>query len=101
MLELILLLLVIFWFMGYGPIAALHVPLFSLAGFGINLWDILIFLLIIWLIDALPGSIRVIVVVAMIIWLLGLFGLIAIPLPSNFVIIAIIVGLGLYLISKR
>jgi hypothetical protein len=101
MLGLILLLLIIFWFMGYGPLEALRIHLFSFAGRSINLWDVLIFLLIIWLIDALPGPIRSIVVIALIIWLLGVFGIIAIPIFSNLVIIAVIIGLGLYLISGR
>ena len=85
--------------MGYGPLAALRIPLFAFNRFHVNLWDILIFLLIIWLIDALPGPIRSIVVIALVIWLLGFFGIIAIPIFSNLVIIAIIIGLGLYLIS--
>ncbi len=101
MLALILLLLIIFWFMGYGPLAALRIPLFAIGRIHVNLWDILIFLLIIWLIDALPGPIRAIVVIALVIWLLGFFGFIAIPMFNNLVIIAVIVGLGLYLISGR
>lgn len=101
MLGLILLLLIIFWFMGYGPVAAVHIPLFSIGKFPINLWDILIFLLIIWLIDTLPGPIRAVVIIMLVIWLLGVFGFIAIPMFSNIVIIAIIVGLGLYLITNK
>lgn len=87
--------------MGYGPLVALHIPLFSIGKYAINLWDILIFLLIMWLIDTLPKPLRVIVVIALVIWLLGVFGIIAIPMFSNLVIIAIIVGLGLYLITNR
>lgn len=101
MLGIILLLLILFWFMGYGPLAALRIHLFSIGRISVNLWDILIFLLIIWLIDTLPGPVRSIVVIALIIWLLGFFGIIAIPMFSNIVIIAVIVGLGLYLISNK
>lgn len=101
MLGLILLLLIIFWFMGYGPLVALHITLFNIGKYAINLWDILIFLLIMWLIEALPKPLRIIVIIALIIWLLGVFGIIAIPMFSNIVIIAIIVGLGLYLISNK
>ena len=101
MLALILVLLIIFWFMGYGPLEALRVHLFSVGRLSVNLWDILIFLLIIWLIDALPGPLRSIVVITLIIWLLGVLGIIAIPALSNLVIIAVIVGLGFYLIGGR
>ena len=87
--------------MGYGPLAALRIPLFTFSRFSVNLWDVLIFLLIIWLIDALPGALRSVVVIALLIWLLGFFGIIAIPMFNNLVIIAVIVGLGLYLISGR
>jgi hypothetical protein len=101
MLGFILLLLILFWFMGYGPLEALRVHLFSVGRVSVNLWDILIFLLIIWLIDTLPGPVRTIVIIALVIWLLGFFGIIAIPMFSNIVIIAVIVGLGLYLISGK
>lgn len=101
MLSIILILLIIFWFAGYGPLLALRIPLFTIGRLNVNLWDVLIFLLIIWLIDALPGPIRSVVVIALVIWLLGFFGIIAIPMFSNIVIIAVIVGLGLYLISGR
>ena len=101
MLSIILLLLILFWFMGYGPVVALHIPLFSIGKFPINLWDILIFLLIIWLIDTLPGPIRAIVIIMLVIWLLSVFGFIAIPILSNVVIIAIIVGLGFYLLNNK
>jgi hypothetical protein len=101
MLQIILLLLIIFWFMGYGPLTALHIPLFSLGHFAVNLWDILIFLLILWLIEALPGVLRAVVVIALVVWLLGVFGFIVVPMFSNIVIIAIIVGLGLYLVKGK
>lgn len=101
MLGLILVLLIIFWFMGYGPLAALRFPLFYLGHFRVDLWNILIFLLIIWLIDSLPGALRSIVVIALVIWLLSLFGVIAVPMFSNLIIIAVIVGLGIYLISEK
>lgn len=92
-------LLVVFWFLGYGPIAALKFPLFYLGHLRVDLWNIIIFLLIIWLIDTLPGVLRSIVVIALVIWLLSVFGIIAIPMFSNLVIVAVIVGLGIYLIS--
>lgn len=97
----LLVILAIFWFLGYGPLTALKVPLVTLGKFSINLWDIFIFLIIIWLIDLLPGPIRSIVVIALLVWLLASFGFIAFPGLNNLVMIAIIVGLGLYVISGK
>ena len=100
MLTVILLILIVFWFLGYGPISALKFPLIILNRLTISLWDILIFLVIIWIIDLLPRPLREIAVVVLIIWLLGIFGIIAIPMFNNVVIIALIAGLGLYLLSS-
>src|SRR5260221_1453065 len=99
MLEIILLLLIIFWFAGYGPLTALHITLFSLGRFHVNLWDILILLLIIWLIETLPGTLRTVVVIILLVWLFSLLGILVIPMFSNFVIIALIVGLAVYLVT--
>lgn len=99
MLTIVLLILILFWFMGYGPLLALRIPLLHLMGHTINLWDILIFLLIIWIIDLLPGLLRSVAAVILVIWLLSLFGFIVIPMLSNLLVIAIIVGVGLYLLG--
>ncbi len=95
----ILLILVIFWFMGYGPYAALRVPLFDFRTTTINLWDILIFLLIVWMIDLLPSPIRQIAIVLLLIWLLATLGIIAVPQFSSIVVIALIAGLVIFLLS--
>jgi hypothetical protein len=95
----VLLVLIVFWFLGYSPFFSLHLPIFSIGRISINLWDILIFILVLYLIDLLPGSIRAIAVVLLILWLLGLFGIVAIPMFSNIIVIAIIIGLVLYLLS--
>lgn len=101
MLTVILLILVVFWFLGYGPLTALKIPLIILGRVKIDLWEIIIFLLIIWIIDLLPQPLREIAIVLMIIWLLSVFGIIAIPMFSNVIVIAIIVGLGIYLLGSR
>lgn len=85
--------------MGYGPIEALRIPLFAIGNMSIDLWDILIFLLIIWLIDLMPGPIRSIIVIALLLWLLSIFGIITIAGFNNFVLWAVIIGLALYLLG--
>lgn len=101
MLALILLLLVLFWFLGYGPLEALAFPLFEIRGQIIDLWDLLIFFVIMWLVGALPSPIRQIAAVALGLWLLTLFGFIAIAGSSNIILISIILGLVFYLIGVR
>lgn len=101
MLTIILLVLILSWIGGYGPFLTLRVPLFHILGHTINLWDILIFLIIIYVIDSLPGIIRSVAVVILVLWLLSLFGFLVIPLLSNILVIAVIIGIGIQLISKR
>lgn len=100
MATIILIFLIAFWFAGYGPLQALHIPLFKLFGHVINLWDILIFLLIIKLIDLLPGLIRSIVVIGLVLWVLSIFGFLVL-ISSHIILIALIIGVGIYLISGK
>ena|SRR5258708_8164913 len=101
MLLAVLVILFILWLLGYGPFHVLSVNLFQLNGHIINVWDILIFLVLIWLADLLPSPFRQIAIVLFIIWLLAVLGFIAIPALSNLLIISIIVGLLLYLLSGK
>ena len=99
MLVFILLILIILWFLGYGPLEAFFIPLFTILGRTISLWDILIFLVILGLIGALPRPFREISSVLLFIWVLSLLGFIAIAGLSSMLVIAVIVGLLLYLIG--
>jgi hypothetical protein len=99
MLTAILLFLVVFWLLGYGPFQALHIILFRFMGISLNLWDIFIFLVFIWLVGALPSPFRQIAVVFILIWLLSSLGIIAIAGLSNILVIAIIVGVLLYILG--
>lgn len=92
MLVAILLLLIVFWFLGYGPLDALAFPLFEIRGQIVDLWDLLIFFVILWLIGALPTPLRQIAAIGLGLWLLSLFGFIAIAGMANTVLIAIILG---------
>lgn len=96
---LLLFFLVVFWYLGYGPIEALQVPLFSIGRINVDLWNILIFLLIIWLIEMMPGPIRTIIIIALLLWLLAFFGIIAIAGLNNLILWAVIIGLAVYLLS--
>jgi hypothetical protein len=95
----ILVILFFLWLAGYAPFAVLHIILLRFNGFAITLWDILIFLVFIWLVGILPSPLRQIAVVFILIWVLASLGIIAIAGLSNILVIAIIVGVLLYVIS--
>ncbi|HUD19074.1 MAG TPA: hypothetical protein VMR81_01345 [Patescibacteria group bacterium] len=98
MLGAILLILVVLWFFGYIHIQGISIPnfpLFVLNGHSISLWDLLIFLVILWAIESLPGPLRVIAGVLLVLWLLSTLGLIAIVGFSHLIVVVIIIGLVL------
>ena len=99
MIVAILVILFLLWLAGYAPFAVLHTILLRFNGFAITLWDILIFLVFIWLVGILPSPLRQIAVVFILIWILASLGIIAIAGLSNILVIAIIVGVLLYVIS--
>jgi len=95
----ILVLLILFWLLGYGPIQVFHIILLQFNGLSITIWDLLIFLVFVWLVTSLPSPFRQIAVVFVLIWLLSSLGIIAIAGLSNILVIAIIVGVLLYVLS--
>ncbi len=102
MLTLLLAVLIILWLLGYLNLPVFPITdmvLFNLFGKAISLYDILIFGVILWLIGILPSPFREIAGVLLIIWLLAFFGIIAVAGFSNIVIIALIIGLVLYLLG--
>jgi hypothetical protein len=101
MLTAILVLLIVFWFLGYGPIVTFRYTLLKLGSHGISLWDVLIFLVIVCVISSLPRPLKEIATVVLVVWLLSLFGIIAVAGLSNILLIALIVGIGIYLIGKK
>lgn len=101
MLLAILIILLLLWLLGYGPLTVLQIKLFNFNGRVINLWDVLIFLVVIYLIDSLPRPFREIAAVLLVIWFLSTLGFIAIAGLSNLLMISLIVGLVLYIVSKK
>lgn len=77
----------------------LHIILLKFNGFSVTIWDLLIFLVLIWLVGSLPSPFRQIAVVFILIWVLSLLGIIAIAGLPSILVIAIIVGVLLYVLS--
>lgn len=95
MLSLVLALLVILWVLGYLSIPGLAIPpahLFTFNARAITLWDILMFLLIIWVVGLLPSPLQEVAGIILLFWLLSTIGILAIPGLTHILIIAIIVA---------
>ncbi len=104
MLEALLVVLIILWLGGYLRVDGLSIPdlqLFTLNNQPITLWNILILLVICVLIGALPSPFRQIAGVLLILWILSILGILALGGLSSMLVIAIIVGLVLYLFGFR
>lgn len=103
MLEVILVILILLWLTGNLNLNGFTIPDTALFVFNrqvITLWDLLIFLVVVWAIGILPSPIREIAGVLLILWLLSIFGILAIAGLSNLLVIAIIVGI-VYSLLKR
>ena len=96
MAGLILLLMVILYFYGYVQVPGVTVPnptLFFIHGQTISLAALLIFFAILWTISVLPPVLRIIGIILLAAWTLTELGFFVIAGLSNFIAIAMIVGL--------
>ena len=97
----LLIVLIILWFLGYIHIDSLNIPdisLFTLNGHTITLWNILTLAVIAAIVGILPSPFRQIAAVFLILWILSVLGILAIANLSSMLVIALIVGLILYLL---
>ena len=104
MLAALLIILIVLWFVGVIKIPGVivnDVVLFEFNGKSISLLDLLIFLIIIWLIQILPIPIRYIAGIVFFLWILSIFGIIAITWSSNVFLFIIIVGVFVAVFSKK
>lgn len=101
MLEIVLVFLILLFILGYIDIPNLPLRdtvLFNLFGRSITLYDLILFLIILWVIELLPWPFRGIAMVLLLLWILSFFGIIMIAGFSNIVVLAIIVGIVAYII---
>lgn len=101
MIPFLLLLLIVLTFLGFIqiPWLPLNLALFVINGQDITILDLLVFLVVLWLIGILPRPFREIGGVLFILWILGQFGIIAIAGFTNIILIAIVVGVAIYLLG--
>src|SRR3990172_11927661 len=100
MLTYLLLILILLWILGVVRIplfSVINIPLLYIGRRAIGLYDILVFILILWLIRILPSPLREIVTVFLILWLLSFFGVFLFAGLSNILVLLLIIGLIFYL----
>ena len=94
-----LLLLIILGYIQIPPVAIRDLNLFQLFGRTISLYDLLAFLLILWVIELLPWPFRGLASVVLLLWLLSFFGIITIVGFGDILLIALIIGLVVYIFT--
>lgn len=102
MLKVILILLIVFWFLGYNPLKFITIPdktLVYFNGMPITLWKILFLLIVVWLIGILPSPFRQIGSIVVLLWALSMLGILVIPALSSILAIVIIIGLIFYILG--
>lgn len=97
----IVVILILLWFLGYGPLDIGRVTLFKLNGHLISLWDILIFGVLVWAVGELPRPFKEIASILLIVWVLSVLGIVAVAGLSNLLVIAVIVGLVIYALGGK
>jgi hypothetical protein len=100
----VLVFLVLLFALGYVDINSLpliNTTLFEVFGRTVTIYDLLVFLLMVWVVDLLPRPFRELAGVVLILWLLAFFGIVAITGLSNILLLALIVGIAFYLIKGR
>lgn len=97
MIGLILLFLIILWVTGFLQVPLFAIPVLTLGSRAITLNDILVLLVIIWLLDMLPYPFQQIAFVLFFLWILSSIGIIALAGFSNIILIALIIGVIVYI----
>jgi len=94
MLVAIIAILVILWFLGYSPISGITMPnivLFTINTHLVTLWEILIFMAVVWAIGILPRILKIIASLLLLLWVVSVLGILTITgLPNILVIVMII-----------
>jgi hypothetical protein len=104
MLESVVVVLAILWLLGFIKIPGVtikNLTVFYLNGRQITLWDLLIFLVVLWAIGVLPTPLKEIAMVLLVLWVLSLLGILVIAGASTLLIISILVGLVFALFSGK
>lgn len=100
MLPFVLIFLIVLFALGFINIPFIpirDIELFVLMGRSITIYDLILFLFIVWIIDLLPWPFRGLALAILVLWLLSFFGIIVITGFSNILILGLIIGVIAYL----
>lgn len=104
MAEILLVVLVILWVMGLLNIPGLSVPnvtLFSFNRHPITMVNLIIFLMVVWIISLLHSPAREIASILLVLWVLSIFGILAIPGLANIVFLVLVLGIAATFFGKK
>ena len=104
MTQLILFLLILFFAFGYIKIPGFFIrdiPLFTVNRHSVTLWELFIFILIIWTVEILPTPFRQIAMAGVLLWVLSTLGIIAISGLSTILTLAFIIGLIIAVLFRQ
>lgn len=106
MLEIIVLILLALTVFGYIQVsvpglAFLKSVLLVINGRAITLLNIIVFSMVLWALGVLPSPFREIAIGLLLLWLLSIFGIIAIVWSGHFILIAIIVLLFVAILTGK
>ncbi len=102
MLQVVLVLLIILWLLGYLNLPFLpflNIELFNINSHPITLLNVIVFLVIASLLELLPYPLNIIAGVVLILWVLSILGIIAIGGLSQILVLAVIIGLVLVVLG--
>lgn len=102
MLAILLVVLIGLWLFGYLPTGGFIVPnptFFTINGNDITLFNLLTLFVITWIIGIIPNPFRAIAMILLVLWIVSLLGLLPFVGISNYLVLAIIVGLAFYVIQ--
>jgi hypothetical protein len=106
MIQVLLVVLIALWFLGYIDISMFPIPpipIFSINGMMVSLWDLLILGVVAGLLGIIPSPMKQIVAVLLVLWVLVELAIIKISGIDldNILIIAIIVGVAASIFTPK
>lgn len=92
MVKLMLGIFIVLWLLGFIHIGFFDNALFSIADHQLTLHSVLFFILILFLINLLPGIFRTIAIILLILWLLSTFGFLFFGGLANIILFILILA---------
>ncbi|KKS98132.1 MAG: hypothetical protein UV73_C0003G0074 [Candidatus Gottesmanbacteria bacterium GW2011_GWA2_43_14] len=102
MLLLLITLIILLWLVGFISVPSTSfftLPVMFLNGRAIGLWDIIIFLVLIWVVGILPQPLKGAVLILLLLWILSLMGIVVISGMGNVLLLLLLAALILHIMG--